>query len=205
MRIVRDEPEEPGALTAAVDQTIGALKCPPSDAAVIALARTVAGTIDAMPAGQRGMMLGQTGPLLLRTLQELEARAVKRRGGKREGPPGKVSQLRAAHAQTVINVTDATSLAADPERSCGHGAVYQSPRRGVCRDARRLALRAASVCRLCVVYRSCEVGRQFDPAAHRCRESVAVGRAPQWRAHPGRLSAGDDDRDGRDHDSPPGR
>ena len=90
---------ETAAIASAVDETIEALGCPKSDAAVVALARTVAETIDAMGPGQRGMMIGQTAPLLLKLLQELETRAVKRRSGARGGRPNGVAKLRAAHAQ----------------------------------------------------------------------------------------------------------
>jgi hypothetical protein len=97
LRALPDAAERP-AIAEAVDETIEALGCPKSDAAVVALARTVAETIDAMEAGQRGMMLGQTAPLLLRLLQELEGRAAKRRSGARGGRPNQVAKLRAAHA-----------------------------------------------------------------------------------------------------------
>lgn len=100
---VPDPPETvaiAAAVAAAVDETIEALGCPKSDAAVVALARTVASTIDAMPGGSRVMMLGQTAPLLLKLLQELETRSVKRRSGARGGRPNQVAKLRAAHAAT---------------------------------------------------------------------------------------------------------
>lgn len=96
---VPDSPEA-GPIGQAVEETIAALGCPPSDAAVVALARTTAATLDSMQPGQRGMMLGQTAPLLLKLLQELEQRAAKRRSGARGGRPNGVSQLRAAHAAT---------------------------------------------------------------------------------------------------------
>ena len=97
---VPDPPAKPPrpTIAAAVDETIDALGCPKSDSAMVAAVRLVADTIDDMPAGQRGMMLGQTMPLLLKGLQELEARSVKRRSGQRGGRPSKVAQLRAAHA-----------------------------------------------------------------------------------------------------------
>jgi hypothetical protein len=66
-------------LLPALTEAVGALDPPASDAALVRLAEVVAETIDSMPVAQRGMMLGQTAPLLLRTLQELEVRAVKRR------------------------------------------------------------------------------------------------------------------------------
>lgn len=96
-----DGPEDPPGvprMVPAVEVTIAALGCPDSDAAVVALARTIAATIDGMQGGQRGMMLGQTAPLLLKTLQELEDRSRKRRARSATGRPSKVAQLRAAHA-----------------------------------------------------------------------------------------------------------
>src|SRR5579859_5256609 len=85
-------------IAAAVDETVAALGCPKSDAALVALARRVAATIDAMSVGESCLMLGQTGPLLLRSLQELEARAARRRSAARVGRPNQVAKLRAAHA-----------------------------------------------------------------------------------------------------------
>lgn len=93
-------PARPG-IAAAVDTTIEALGCPPADAAVVALARKVASVIDVMPDGQAGMMLGQTAPLLLKVLQELEDRSRKRRSGARGARPSGVAKLRASHAATV--------------------------------------------------------------------------------------------------------
>lgn len=84
----------------AVRDTIAAIDCPQSDAAVAALALVTAQTIDEMPVGTKGMMLGQTGPLLLRLLQELEGRADKRRQKQGPGRGNRVAQLRAAHATT---------------------------------------------------------------------------------------------------------
>jgi hypothetical protein len=98
VRAVPDPPAELPKMAVAVDETIGALGCPASDAAVVALARTVAATIDGMQAGQRGMMLGQTAPLLLKVLQELEDRSRKRRAGSRRGRANPVADMRTAHA-----------------------------------------------------------------------------------------------------------
>jgi hypothetical protein len=87
---------EAGTLVApAVAETLAAIDPPPADAAVVRLAEVVAATIDAMPDGQRGMMLGQTAPLLLKLLQELEDRARKRRGNRPPGP-NRLGQLRAS-------------------------------------------------------------------------------------------------------------
>lgn len=91
------DPELP-VIAAAVEETIEALACPKSDAAVVALARTVASTIDAMPRGQKGMMLGQTAPLLLKVLQELEDRAAKRRARAGSGRPNRIAAQRATFA-----------------------------------------------------------------------------------------------------------
>lgn len=100
-------PDLEPTMLAAVDATITALNCPPADAAVVALARKVARVIDVMPDGQAGMMLGQTAPLLLKTLQELEDRSRKRRSGSRGSAPSGVAKLRAAHAQSVAKRTRA--------------------------------------------------------------------------------------------------
>jgi hypothetical protein len=99
LRGVPGPPDVPGVVQA-VRETIAALDCPKTDAAVAALALVTAQTIDAMPPGQKGMMLGQTGPLLLRLLQELEGRAAKRRQRDGPGRSNRVAVLRAAHAQS---------------------------------------------------------------------------------------------------------
>lgn len=97
-------PDEPPAaparvnLTDAFDETIAALDPPPADAAVVALAQTMARAIDRMTPEQIGMMIGQTAPQLLKILQELESRAVKRRAPVKSSRPTRVAQLRGAHA-----------------------------------------------------------------------------------------------------------
>jgi hypothetical protein len=45
-------------------------------------------------------MIGQTAPQLLKVLQELDARALKRQAAARSARPNRVSQLRAAHANS---------------------------------------------------------------------------------------------------------
>jgi hypothetical protein len=102
VRPVPDLPDTLGILPA-VEVTIGALGCPPADAAVVALARTVAVTIDEMDDDQRAVMLGQTAPLLLKLLQELDTRAQRRRPQPGAGRANKVAQLRTAHAQAMKN------------------------------------------------------------------------------------------------------
>ena len=99
---VPDEPQGPGVVTlaAAVDETIAALDPPKADAAVTALARIMAQSIDDMGSEQKALMIGQTAPQLLKILQELEARAAKRRASQRSARPSRVAQIRAAHAQS---------------------------------------------------------------------------------------------------------
>jgi hypothetical protein len=87
-------------IAAAVERTIKAVSPPASDAAVVALARKMATTIDEMSGAQAAAMIGQTAPQLLKVLQELDTRAEKRRSLARQGRPNKVSALRAAHAQS---------------------------------------------------------------------------------------------------------
>jgi hypothetical protein len=82
----------------AIAETVSALDPPPSDAAVVRLAEVVAGTIDGMEDGQRGMMLGQTAPLLLKLLQELEERARRRRAKDGKAGPNWLQQQRSARA-----------------------------------------------------------------------------------------------------------
>src|SRR5262245_60710746 len=102
LHAVPDTPESPGTVTvaAAVDKTIEAIKPPDADAAVVALARKMADAIDGMHGEKLALMIGQTAPQLLKVLQELEARAAKRRATQRSGRPGKVANIRAAHAQS---------------------------------------------------------------------------------------------------------
>lgn len=97
-----DDPpdDDPAMIAAAVDVTIAAIAPPEADAAVVALARKMASAIDGMHGGQLGLMIGQTAPQLLKVLQELEARSVKRRAAERSSRPSRVAQIRAAHAQS---------------------------------------------------------------------------------------------------------
>lgn len=100
LHAVPDEPAGTGraTLAAAVDETIAAIDPPKSDAAVTALARKMATAIDGMEGDQLALMIGQTAPQLLKVLQELEARAAKRRAAQRSQRPTRVSAIRAAHA-----------------------------------------------------------------------------------------------------------
>lgn len=82
----------------ALRETVIALDPPDSDAALVRLGQVIADTIDGMDDETRGMMLGQTAPMLLKVLQELEGRRLKRRSADRGGRVNKVSQLRSAHA-----------------------------------------------------------------------------------------------------------
>lgn len=102
---VPDEPEGQAApaevtLAAAVDSTIAALAPPAADAAVVALARKMAVTIDGMKGERLALMIGQTAPQLLKILQELEARSAKRRATQRSSRPSRVAGIRSAHAQS---------------------------------------------------------------------------------------------------------
>jgi hypothetical protein len=102
LHAVPDEPESPAEVTlaAAVDVSIAAIGPPAADAAVVALARKMASTIDGMEGERLALMIGQTAPQLLKVLQELEARAAKRRAGQRSARPNRVAQIRAAHSQS---------------------------------------------------------------------------------------------------------
>lgn len=82
----------------ALAQTVTALNPPESDAALVRLAEVTAAAIDAMPIEMKAAMLGQTAPLLLKLLQELDVRAQKRSRGRQPGRPNRLDQLRAAHA-----------------------------------------------------------------------------------------------------------
>ena len=95
-----DPDEEPPTIASAVGVTIAALGPPDADAAVVALARKMAGAIDGMKGDQLAAMIGQTAPQLLKVLQELEVRAARRRAASRSQRPNGVARLRAAHAQS---------------------------------------------------------------------------------------------------------
>lgn len=90
-------------LTAAVAVTVAALGAPDSDRALVAVAETIAGTIDAMCTGERLSMLPQHTGQLVKVLAELEARAAKRRVPAEAERPAAVANpvhdLRRAHAR----------------------------------------------------------------------------------------------------------
>lgn len=65
-------------LAPALDRTVKALDPPEADAAVVALAYILAKTVDRMSDAERGAMLGQTAPQVLRVLKELDDRARRR-------------------------------------------------------------------------------------------------------------------------------
>ena len=81
----------------AVEQTVKALNAPDSDAALVALARRQAATVDAMPDGVAVAMLPQHSGQLLKTLAELQARAAKR-GQAADARPSRLDALRAARS-----------------------------------------------------------------------------------------------------------
>lgn len=84
-----------------------ALDCPASDRPLLALARRMAATIDAMPDAMAGTMLPNHAGPFLKALAELEDRARKRRSGARGSKPSGVAKLRAAHATTTAKRTRA--------------------------------------------------------------------------------------------------
>lgn len=84
----------------AVAEIVAALDAPASDAPLVALARSLASTIDAMPPAVRQAMLPQHAGPLLKVLAELEARAVKRRPDV-PARPSRLDELRAARARAT--------------------------------------------------------------------------------------------------------
>jgi hypothetical protein len=92
-------------LAAAVRVTVDAIDPPPSDAALVAVAESIAETVDAMAPGQRMTLAPQHMGQLVKVLGELEARAVKRRAplapGRGAAPANPVDDLRRAHARRV--------------------------------------------------------------------------------------------------------
>jgi len=84
-------------LKPALDRAIAATEPPDADAPLVALAMTLAGTLDRMSRAERRAMLGQTAPQLLRGLVELDRRAARRvKPVKR--PPSRLDEMRSARA-----------------------------------------------------------------------------------------------------------
>ena len=81
----------------AVEQMVKAIDPPESDAPLLALARVLARTVDRMSDSERATMLGQTGPLVLKVLQELETRDRRRRVPDKPKAANPVHAMRAAH------------------------------------------------------------------------------------------------------------
>jgi hypothetical protein len=79
----------------ALARTLAALGPPDEDAAMVKVAEVIAGILDAMPDGQRGMMAGQTVPQLVKVLEILDERS-RRRAKPAAGRPNRLNQLRAA-------------------------------------------------------------------------------------------------------------
>lgn len=94
-------------LAAAVRVTVSAIEPPDSDAALVAVAETIAETVDAMELGERLTMLPQHMGQLVKVLGELEARAAKRRApvAPERGavPANPVDELRRAHARRTAH------------------------------------------------------------------------------------------------------
>jgi hypothetical protein len=85
-------------LRPAVEQMVAALDAPPADAPLIALARQLAAAIDDMPPAVRDAMLPQHAGPLLKVLDALEARAVKRRPDV-PARPSRLDELRMARTR----------------------------------------------------------------------------------------------------------
>ncbi len=83
----------------ALERVVEAIDPPPSDDALVALARVLGRTIDRMTDDQRAVMAGQTAPQMLRILIELEQRASKRRRPP-EKVPSRLDELRKVHARS---------------------------------------------------------------------------------------------------------
>jgi hypothetical protein len=81
----------------AVDAMTAAGDYPESDAPLLALARRLAASIDAMPDGVAAAMLPQFTGQLVKVLAELDARS-RRRGTAVPRQPSRLDQLRAARA-----------------------------------------------------------------------------------------------------------
>ncbi len=95
---LRDASQMLEPAVAALGETLG---CPAADAPLLALARRMAATIDAMPDAMAGTMLPNHAGPFLKALAELETRAAKRRAPGAGRQRSKVASLRAAHAQTA--------------------------------------------------------------------------------------------------------
>lgn len=95
------------SLLGAVKLTVAALAVPDEDLALVRAAEVVAVTIDEMPPGTRTAMLPQHVGQLVRCLNELEARAVKRRApvpapaAAGAAPVNPLTELRRVHSQRV--------------------------------------------------------------------------------------------------------
>lgn len=86
-------------LSPAVEQTVKALDPPESDAAVVALARILAKTVDRMSDSERAAMIGQTAPQVLRVLKELDDRSRRRAAAApQQGTSNPVREMRRAYA-----------------------------------------------------------------------------------------------------------
>ena len=92
-------------LIAAVKVTVAALDAPDTDAALVRVAESIAETVDAMAPGQRMTLAPQHLGTLVKVLDQLEARAARRRApaepGKGTAPANPLDELRRAHARRV--------------------------------------------------------------------------------------------------------
>src|SRR5258708_12083249 len=83
--VLRDAGE---LISPALAETVAAIGPPEADAALVRLTAVVASSIDHMAPAVRDVMLGQTAPLLLKLLQELDKRAMRRQQPGKGGPSG---------------------------------------------------------------------------------------------------------------------
>jgi hypothetical protein len=86
-------------LSPAIERMVAATDPPDSDAPLLALARVIARTVDRMTDAERAAMLGQTGPLVLKVLQELETRDRRRRAPARPRAVNPVHSMREGYAK----------------------------------------------------------------------------------------------------------
>jgi hypothetical protein len=88
-------------LSPAFERTVRACDLGDGDAALVALGRVFAGTLDRMSNVERRAMLGQTAPLYLKVLLELESRSLARRKLPVKAGPSRLDQLRVANGRKV--------------------------------------------------------------------------------------------------------
>lgn len=86
-------------LTPALERALAAADLPESDVALVALTKVLAAAIDRMSNDERARMLGQTAPLYLKALVELDRRAARRGEPERPAQPNWLEAQREARAR----------------------------------------------------------------------------------------------------------